>query len=389
MRTTSAWSLVAQRELLVRLRDKTFIGSTLLTLVILIGVFGFQAWNSTRETTYELAVTGQSQQMGQAVADAAPGIDDTVTVELVDVADDTAAEAAVADESADALLRQTDQGWQLVARSEVDSRLLDIVSETVSSRVLADNARAAGTDSASLLRGTTVTADVLDGDADQHEIADAVGFGMAFLFYMSAVIFGMYLAMSVTEEKQSRIVEIIATSIPLRHLLFGKLLAAVVLAVAQILLYAVVAVVGASFTPWGEMLPSFTAGLAWFVVFFIAGFTMIAALYAVAGALASRQEDIQSTSLPVTMLLMLMFFGAMFATGPVVDVLAWVPPFSAILQPMRLISGESQWWHALISLGLLAAVTVGVILLAERIYRRALMQTGGKLTYTQAWNAEL
>ena len=52
---------------------------------------------------------------------------------------------------------------------------------------------------------------------------------MAMLFYMSAVIFGMYLAMSVTEEKQSRIVEIIATSIPLRHLLIGKLVAAVVL----------------------------------------------------------------------------------------------------------------------------------------------------------------
>ena len=142
-------------------------------------------------------------------------------------------------------------------------------------------------------------------------------------------------------------------------------------------------------TDWGDMLPSFTSGLAWFVLFFIAGFTLIAALYAVAGALASRQEDIQSTSMPVTMLLMFMFFGAMFATGRVAEVLAWIPPFSAVLQPMRLVSGESQWWHALISLGILAAVTVGVILVAERIYRRALMQTGGKLTYKEAWNAEL
>ena len=389
MSTNTAWTLVAKRELSVRLRDKTFIGSTLLSLVILIAVFGFQAWNANKEATYDVAVTSQSQQMGQTIAEAAPGIDDKVTVELLDVADDQAAEAAVMDESADAWLHQTDDGWQLVGKSEVNSTLQDITTQTVSSTVLAANAERAGTDVATLQQGTAVTTDILDGDAEQQGIAQAVGFGMAILFYMSAAIFGMYLAMSVTEEKQSRIVEIIATSIPLRHLLFGKLIAAVALAVGQLLLYAAVAVVGASYTDWGDLLPGLTSGLAWFVVFFIAGFTMIAAMYAVSGALASRQEDIQSTSFPVTMLLMVMFFGAIFASGTIVDVLAWIPPFSAILQPMRLVSGEAQWWEALISLGILAAATVAVILVAERIYRRALMQTGGKLSYKDAWNAEL
>src|SRR5699024_10130797 len=141
-----------------------------------------------------------------------------------------------------------------------------------------------------LQEGTTVATDVLDGDAEEQALSQVVGFAMAILFYMAAMIFGMYLAMSVTEEKQSRIVEIIATSIPLRALLFGKLAAAVVLAVGQILLYAAVAVVGLSFTDWGDLLPGLTSGLAWFVVFFLIGFTMLAALYAVSGALASRQE---------------------------------------------------------------------------------------------------
>ncbi|MDN5718488.1 MAG: ABC transporter permease, partial [Janibacter sp.] len=303
MKTTNAWTLVAKRELSVRLRDKTFIGSTLLSLVILIAVFGFQAWNANKASTYDLAVTSQSQQMGQVVADAAPGIDDKVTITLVDVADDEAAEAAVMDDSADAWLHQTDDGWQLVGKTEVSSSLQDISTQSISTAVLTANADEAGTDVAALQKGTAVTTDILDGDAEQQGIAKAVGFGMAILFYMSAAIFGMYLAMSVTEEKQSRIVEIIATSIPLRHLLFGKLIAAVALAVGQLLLYAAVAIVGASFTDWGDMLPGLTSGLIWFVVFFIAGFTMIAALYAVSGALASRQEDIQSTSFPVTMLL--------------------------------------------------------------------------------------
>ncbi len=389
MNTKNAWALVAQRELSVRLRDKTFIGSTLLSLVILVAILGFQIWSGDKDQEFDLAVTSKAASMGQVVEQAAPEIDDKVSVNLVVVDDEAAGKKAVQDESVDAWLHPSDDGWELTGRTEVDSTLGSVAETAISQSVLADNAHGVGTDLATLQKGSTVSTAILDGNAQQRGIATVVGFVMAMLFYMAAIIFGMYLAMSVTEEKQSRIVEIIATSIPLRHLLIGKLAGAVVLAVGQILLYVVIAVIGASFTPWGDLLPNFTAGLAWFVVFFLFGFTMIAALYAVSGALASRQEDIQSTSLPVTMLIMVMFFGAIFADGKIVEVLAWVPPFSAILQPMRLVSGDGQWWEALISLGLLAAATFGVILVAERIYRRALMQTSGKLSYKEAWNAEV
>ena len=157
MKTTHAWTLVAKRELSVRLRDKTFIGSTLLSLVILVAVFGFQAWNANKATTYDLAVTSQSQEMGQAIVDAAPGIDDKVSVQLVDVDDAAAAEAAVTDESADAYLAPTDDGWQLTGKADVPSTLQDIATQTVSSVALAANADKAGTDIATLQRGTTLT----------------------------------------------------------------------------------------------------------------------------------------------------------------------------------------------------------------------------------------
>ncbi len=389
MSTDHAWALVAQREISVRMRDRTFILSTLFSLLIIGGVFGFQAWQASQHSTYEIAVTATSAEMGQVLADRAPEVDERVGVEIIEVADASAAKAAVLDDSADAWLTPTDDGWELVGRTEVDAQLLTVADTVIGQSVLADNAAQAGTDLATLQAGSVVTTDVLDGDAQQRQVGKTVGFALAFLFYMAAVMFGTYLAMSVTEEKQSRIVEIIATSIPLRHLLVGKLVGAVALAMMQMLLYAVVAVVGVSFTEWGDLLPSLTSGLVWFLVFFVVGFTMIAALYAVAGALASRQEDIQSTAMPVTILVMVMFFGAVLASGPVVEVLAWVPPFSAILQPMRLVSGEGHWWQAVISLGLLVAATGLVILLAERIYRRALMQTSGKLSVTQAWKAEI
>ena len=389
MSTRNTWALVAQHDFLVRLRDKTFILSTLFSLAVIAGVFGFQIWNGSQETTFDVAVTPQSVEMGEALVERAPTIDDKVTIDLTEASTAADAKAAVMDESVDAWLTTAGGGWRLVGKTEVDGQLVSVASDTITQTVIAQNAAAAGTDMATLQKGSAVTTDILDGDASQQEIGKMVGFGMAFLFYMASIMFGMYLAMSVTEEKQSRIVEIIATSIPLRHLLVGKLLAAVALAILQLMLYAVVALIGVSFTDLGDMLPSFTTGLAWFLIFFVVGFTMIAAMFAVAGSLASRQEDIQSTSMPVTILTMVMFFGAAFAKGQIVDVLAWIPPFSAILQPMRLVSGEGQWWEALIALVLLIAATGAVILLAERIYRRALMQTSGKLSLKAAWKAEI
>lgn len=88
---------------------------------------------------------------------------------------------------------------------------------------------------------------------------------------MASLIFGMTLANSVVEEKQSRIVEIIATKIPVRHLLAGKIAGNTVLAVGQMALYAAIGLVGLRFTPY-SFLPSVSGALGWFLVFFLLGF---------------------------------------------------------------------------------------------------------------------
>ena len=65
-----------------------------------------------------------------------------------------------------------------------------------------------------------------------------------------------------------------------------------------------------------------------------------------------------------------------------------MPPLSAVLMPMRIVEGTAAWWEPVLALALLLAAGLGVVLAAERIYRRALLQTGGKLTVRQAWTAE-
>ena len=89
-------------------------------------------------------------------------------------------------------------------------------------------------------------------------------------FYLVAMLFGMQIAQSVVAEKESRVVEILAAAIPLRHLLAGKVLGNTALAMIQLLIYLAVGLVGLSFTPYKSYVPALTGPTAWFIGFFFA-----------------------------------------------------------------------------------------------------------------------
>ena len=116
-------------------------------------------------------------------------------------------------------------------------------------------------------------------------------------------------------------------------MLIGKILGNTALAVGQMVVYTGIGLIGLSFTQYKSYLPSVSAGIVWFLAFFLIGFLVIACAWAVAGALASRTEDLQQTAMPLTMLMMAMWFAVFLAKGAVLTVLSFVPPFSAILMP--------------------------------------------------------
>ncbi len=383
----SAWALVARREVVVKLTDRAFVIGTLVTLVLIAGFMGWQAWDSGRTTTYSVAVASADASMADRLAADAPGIDDTVAVEVDDVADDAAARALVKGGDADAWLHRGDDGWVLTTDSEEKGALTAVTQEVVRQATLEQQASDLGTTAEQLRAGSTVRTTLLTGDAEKAGLASGIAFAFAFLFYIATLTFGITLANSVVEEKQSRIVEIIATSIPVRQLLVGKIVGNSVLAITQMVLYAAVGVVGLSLTPYSSLVPAVSGPVVWFLVFFVAGFVALAALWAVAGALASRTEEVQSTATPLTMLVMAVFFGSLFLGGAPKVVMSYVPPFSAVLMPTRLLEGTAQWWEAVVALALLVAAAASVVRVAERLYRRSLLQTGGKLSMRQAWSA--
>lgn len=390
-----AWLLVTRREVLARITDKTFLIGTVVTVAMIVGFMAFSSWQQSKTDHFRLAATPEAVAMAETVAEAAPVIDDKVEVEVVEVRDDGAARRALTESDAHAWLRHPEDGeggtageaWHLTTESSEEPSLTAVVQEVVRHQVVAANAAGAGTTVEALEAGSAVTVSFLRGDAQRAAVAEVVGFVFVFLFYLAALIFGMQLANSVIEEKQSRIVEIIAAAIPLRHLLAGKVLGNTVLAMLQVLVYVAVGLIGMSFTPYKSFVPSISGPVAWFLGFFLAGFVALACLWAVAGSLASRTEDLQATSTPLTMLMLAMFFGGLSLDGRGEAIASFVPPVSAVVMPKRILAGGVGWWEPLVALGLLAAFAAVTVWVGERLYRRALMQTGGRVSLRQAWSA--
>lgn len=385
--TTAAWMTVARREVVTKLTDRAFVVGTLGLIAILAAVLGVQAWAANRASEYDVVTSSAAaHRMAEQVKAGAEDEDDSTTVTLASVADDDRARAAVRSDDADVWLHEGEDGWVLLAKEEVPSGLRAAATTAIRDAALAANAAEAGTSAEALQRGSAVSTDLLDGDADRSGVAKAVGFALAMLFYLASFTFGLALANSVVEEKASRIVEIITTKVSVRSLLAGKVAGNLALAFAQMALFVAVGLIGLSFTEYDRFVPMISGAVGWFTVFFVVGFGLLACLWAVAGALASRTEDVQSTSTPLTMLTMAVFFAALLVSGTAKTVLSFVPPFSAVLMPIRVLEGSAPWWQALVALAILLVTAGAVVHVAARLYQRSLLQTQGRLSVRQAWS---
>ena len=210
------------------------------------------------------------------------------------------------------------------------------------------------------------------------------------LFALVFLMFGMggaAIAQSTVTEKQTRIVEILVATVPVRALLAGKIIGHSLLTLGQLVVLAVAAPIALRLGGQSELLTLVAPALGWFVPFLCVGFVLLAAMWAVAGSLVSRQEDLGSSMGLVMILVMGPYLGVNLAAdnAVVMTVLSYVPFTSAIAMPVRMFTGEAQAWEALVSLGLLAGTVVLIVLLASRVYSGSLLRTGGKVKLTKAW----
>ncbi|WP_216914079.1 ABC transporter permease [Nocardia noduli] len=379
------WRIVAAREIAVKLRDRNFLISTLVTIAAIVASLVISTLVTGRTDTIEVAVVGADTEQVLRTADTlADRADKNVAFTARPVADIAAAEQQVRDEQVDVGLVPTDSGWRLIGKSAEDDNAATYLGAAAQQIALQRNAEASGTSLEQLGRGGGVTYDLLDESAVDPALARIVAFVFALLFYMASVLFGMSIAQSVIEEKQNRIVEILASAIPLRQLLIGKVAGNTAMAFAQLTLFVGAGLVGLAATGRADQVGRIGGAAGWFIVFFVVGFLALAGMWAVAGSLATRSEDLNSTATPLSILIMIVLFAGIFLTGTGRVVASYVPVVSIVAMPSRLADGTAAWWEPLVALALMAVAAYGIVVVAEKIYRRSLMQTQGRLTIRQA-----
>ena len=354
-RFTETVGLVAGREIASRLRSKSFLVSTgVLMLVVLASVILSSVLGAQDGEPARVAVVGEA-------ASAVAGID---ALDPVAAADRDEAEALLRDDEVEAIVAPSSSGQLGLVVIGLDEPPSDVVSAL----------------------SVAPEVEVLEPAPVDWGLAYLVAFGFGVVFFMSAITFGSTIAQSVVEEKQTRIVEILLSTVSARALLTGKVVGNSVMAFGQIIAIAVLAILGLAVTGQRVLLGGLGASVVWFVLFFAVGFVMLAALFAATAAMVSRAEDVGSTTTPVTMLVMLPYFLVLFFFDDptVLAVMSYVPFSAPVGMPVRVFLGQAEWWEPVAALALLVATTAAAVLVGERIYANSLLRMGGRVKLADA-----
>ena len=225
-------------------------------------------------------------------------------------------------------------------------------------------------------------------EGDQGKGREGVAFVASILLYGLLVVFGIAVAQGVVEEKASRVIEVLLSTIAPRPLLMGKILGIGVLGLLQLLAAAVAGLAVAAARGVVELDGPVLAAVGVALVWFLFGYAFWASMYAISGVIVSRQEDLTSSSTPLTMLLVASYLVAIPALndpdGTVAVVGSIVPFSSPVVMPARVALGEASGAEMAVSLALLAVGALILMRIGARVYEGAVLRMGKPLKLVEA-----
>lgn len=280
------------------------------------------------------------------------------------------------------------------------------------------------------MKKVTVADEVNGKEVSENDVQAYVGLIFAFVIYMYILMFGVQIMRSVVEEKMTRIVEVIISSVKPFQLMLGKIIGVTMVGITQfliwlILTFAVVTPIINSVNdkvldvnraathqlkkgliadtdksvlkinpteqtehlvetirsiPWGNLIPAF-------LLYFLFGYFLYASVFAAIGSAADVDADTQQFTLPITIPLMIAMFS--FANvindpnGTVAKWLSMIPFTSPIVMLMRIPFGGVTVVELLTSLGILIVSFLCMTWIAGRIYRVGILMYGKKASWKE------
>ncbi|MBY4575247.1 sodium ABC transporter permease [Gordonia paraffinivorans] len=376
--------LVAEREITTRVRTKSFLVSTGLLMVLLIAGAIVLKIFAGGDSAEKIAVVAQPQSVTDSIVAVADSAGTTIDVEPVSSVDEARRLVSDGDVAAALVPGHTAGSYVLLGKDgtdpAVEGPIRTAVSQEALSRALADR----GVDAASLpaVDVTVTSIDPARPDEGQRIVIAMVGF---VLLMLAITMGGTMVAVGVVEEKTSRVVELLLATIKPLHLMWGKVIGIGAVVLTQVVLLGATAVIAGTatgiLTVPGAAVSMFAASLAWFVL----GFLFFASLYAASGAIVSRQEELSSSSAPLTVLSLAVLYSGIFGVqaldSTIVETLSWIPPFSAALMPIRIATGDTDVVQIVVTYLLMALATAAATWVTARIYQRSILRTGSRMSW--------
>lgn len=217
---------------------------------------------------------------------------------------------------------------------------------------------------------------------------------LVILVFMLIVMYGQMIAVSVTNEKSNRAIEVLVTSTTPNSLLFGKVIAGAIggLCQAGLVLGALLLSYQANREYWGGQLDMFlhvpASVLITFAVFGLGGYLFYAFLYGAMGALVSKTEDVSKSASGLMMVVMVVYFFSLLqldnVEGPIIKVLSFLPISSYSTMFARIAMGTVASWEMILSFVILVASIFGAGVLGAKIYRMGTLRYGNPIKLTAA-----
>jgi len=388
-------ALVAKREIVTRARTKSFLISNAVILVlILAGIIATSVFSGGSSDAPKVGLVGSATSLSESLS-AQSG---TSGIPLVTstVADAATARTKVVEGDLDAALTPSGSGsYSVIVDAKLPVELRAMIDSAVRQQAVNATLNDQGVDPATVAQAAAnanVTIDAVNPpnpDADQRT---ALAFIAMMLMFFQILMFGLYVAMGVVEEKSSRVVEVLLATIKPLHLLWGKILGIGAVGLVQLAAYGVVGLTAGIatglITVTGLAVGVFASVLVWFIL----GYAFFAVIYAAAGSLVSRQEDVNSAATPITMLVMVCYVLAQVTVqepdGTLSAVMAWIPPFSAMLMPLRIAAGTTSTLQIAGSALLMLVMTAALAVVAARVYERSVLRHGTRVSWKDAIRAK-
>ena len=379
----------AKREVQILLLKKGVIVTLVIMLLAMFGMIGFATWMKNKDDA-------EAEAGGPAIA--AVGIAeqllDDAGYDARTATDSTEAEQLVRDGDVEAALIVEDDNWEVLADGSPSTTVLTGLDAFSQQQARAETLSNLGISPADYEAASpqinVVPVDINDteGDDTAQLLTRMLTTFFALIVVMFTVItFAAQVGSRVTEEKSSRVVELILASVRPLDFLAGKLLGTVIFGFLATAVLLAVGGIGLKVSGLIDDVEIDWSVLPILLIAWLLSMLFFGGLYAAAGAMVQRTEDLQSTQMPILILLMacvyIPSFGWSNTDTTFMQVVSWIPPFSIFAAPLTYAAGDFTAVQLAGSFALAAVTTVLVVWGAARIYKRTILNNGSVTKWSQ------